>query len=65
MGTLNEGGRLESPARDLQTFTFGSGAATDETVMVTPDAATESDAAGDLFSLFACGEEPPTAEQPA
>ena len=53
-----------APAEEVPDFLFGSGAATAETVMVTPDAATESDAAGDLFSLFAGGEESPTAEQP-
>ena len=54
-----------APSDEVPDFQFGSDAATAETVMVTPDAATESDAAGDLFSLFSGGEEPPTAEQPA
>lgn len=54
-----------APAEEVPDFQFDSGAATEETVMVTPDAATESDAAGDLFSLFAGAEEPPTVEQPA
>ena len=54
-----------APAEAVPDFLFGSGAATEETVMMAPEAATESDAAGDLFSLFAGGDESPTAEQTA
>ncbi|MBC7820087.1 MAG: protein kinase [Planctomycetaceae bacterium] len=54
-----------APAVETPDFLFGSGSASEETVMVAPDAATESDTAGDLFSLFAGGEEPPATEQPA
>ncbi len=52
------------PTEELPDFQFGSEAATEETVMVAPDAATESDAEGDLFSLFAGNAVPPAAEHP-
>lgn len=52
-------------AANVPEFQFGSDTATDETVFVTPATETESDTGGDLFSLFAGGEEPPTVDQPA
>lgn len=53
---------VAEPAVETPNFPFASGETTGETVIVTPDAATESDAAGDLFSLFAGGEDSPAPE---
>lgn len=44
---------------------FGSDAANDATVLLSPTTGLEPDTAGDLFSLFAGHDEPPTQDQPA
>jgi len=52
------------PTNQVPEVRLDTGTATDETVMVAPGTSTELEAAGDLFSLFAGGEEPSTTEQP-
>jgi hypothetical protein len=51
-----------APVEGVPGFSFGTGAAAEETVLVAPGAATEPDSVGDLFSMFAGGAEPPPAE---
>lgn len=53
-----------APAAEDPGVLFSSGAATEETVMVTPGSEIASDTEGDLFSLFAGSDESPPVEQP-